>query len=151
MGEANHSRTVASVPRPPAPKYTAPTPIPSPLEKGVNTLAACWRTGHGDPVLLWFASLLGMQIKVGRWSLCPVLQHPTIKPLPQPLPLWRGVNTLASCWRTGHGGHRPTMVCNAIHSPLPFYAFLTKKYFFGNVCSTYHSIFAPEIRKEKPS
>ena len=27
----------------------------------------CWSTGHGDPVLLWYASLLGMQIKVGRW------------------------------------------------------------------------------------
>ena len=61
MGEANHSRTVVSVPRPPAPKYKAPpptpprwrespTPIPSPLEKGVNTLASCWRTGHGASV-----------------------------------------------------------------------------------------------------
>ena len=33
----------------------SPTPNPSPLERGVNTLASCWRTGHRDPVLLWFA------------------------------------------------------------------------------------------------
>ena len=32
MGEANHSRTVASVPRPPAPKHKAP-PLPTPLER----------------------------------------------------------------------------------------------------------------------
>ncbi len=62
----------------------SPTPNPSPSERGVNTLASCWRTGHGDPVLLWFASLLGMQIKVGWWPPCPILQHPNIKP--QPLP-----------------------------------------------------------------
>ena len=59
--------------------------------------------------------------------------------------------SMAKLSRTVASVPRPTMVCNAIHSPLPFYAFLTKKYFFGNVCSTYHSIFAPEIRKEKPS
>ena len=22
------------------------------------------------------------------------------------------------CWRTGHGGHRPTMVCNTVINPL---------------------------------
>ena len=55
----------------------SPTPNPSPLERGVNTLASCWRTGHGDPVLLWFASLLGMQIKVGWWSPCPILPEIT--------------------------------------------------------------------------
>ena len=26
----------------------SPPPNPSPLERGVNTLASCWRTGHGD-------------------------------------------------------------------------------------------------------
>ena len=25
----------------------SPSPVPSPLERGVNTLACCWRTGHG--------------------------------------------------------------------------------------------------------
>ena len=37
-------------------QINSPTPIPSPLERGVNTPASCWRTGHGDPALLWFAS-----------------------------------------------------------------------------------------------
>ena len=45
---ANLSRTVVSVPRPPAPKINSPTPNRSPLERGVNTLTSCWRTGHGD-------------------------------------------------------------------------------------------------------
>ena len=40
--------------------------------------------GTEATVLLWFASLLGMQIKVGWWPPCPILQHPNIKP--QPLP-----------------------------------------------------------------
>ena len=31
-------------------------------------------------------------------------------PTPNPSPLERGVNTLASCWRTGRGGHRPTWI-----------------------------------------
>ena len=52
-------------------------------------------------------------LKVGRWSPCPVLQQP--KKEPQPSSSERGVNTLASCWRTGHGDHRPTMICLAHH------------------------------------
>ena len=34
------------------------------------------------------------------------------------------MNTPASCWRTGHGGHRPTMVCLAHYknSSLPSHA-----------------------------
>ena len=66
----------------------SPTPNPSPLERGVNTLASCWRTGHGD-------------------------HRPTISPTPVPSPLERGVNTSTSCWRTGHGDPHPTMVCKA--------------------------------------
>ena len=34
-------------PHPNSPIPNNPTPIPSPLERGVNTLACCWRTGHG--------------------------------------------------------------------------------------------------------
>ena len=34
-----------------------PTPNPSPLERGVITLASCWRTGHGDPSPTWLAHL----------------------------------------------------------------------------------------------
>ena len=33
-------------------QLNSPTPNPFPLERGVNTPAFCWRTGHGDPVLL---------------------------------------------------------------------------------------------------
>ena len=50
-----------------------------------------------------------------------------------------------------HGAGEGLWVVGLWALGLPFYIFLTKKYFFGNVCSTYHSIFAPEIRKEKPS
>ena len=95
-------------------KINSPTPNPSPLERGVNTLTycwktdiGCWRTGHRDPVLLWLA----WQISVGRWPPCPVLQQSNKQPHPNPSPLERGVNTLTSCWRTdircwrtGHGG-----------------------------------------------
>ena len=50
------SRTVVSVPRPPATKEKTPSPPRScsgkrpkvERERGVNTLASCWRTGHGD-------------------------------------------------------------------------------------------------------
>ena len=37
-------------------KLTAP-PNPSPLERGVNTLASCWRTGHRDHRPTWLAHL----------------------------------------------------------------------------------------------
>ena len=50
-------------------------------------------------------------LQVGRGSPCPVLQQPKKQPPPIPSPLERGVNTLASCWRTGRGDHRPTMIC----------------------------------------
>ena len=53
-------------------------------------LLGCWRTGHGDPVLL----RLARQISVGRWSPCPVLQQEAR--LFSPLQRGRG-----SC-RTGH-------------------------------------------------
>ena len=45
----------------------------------------------------------GMQTIVGRWSPRPVLP----------------VITYFACWSTWRGGHRPTIVCKAIHSPLP--------------------------------
>ena len=38
-------------------------------------------------------------LKVGRWSPCPVLQHPTDN---------TDEAKLVISWRTGHGGHRPT-------------------------------------------
>ena len=48
MGEANYSRTVASVPRPP----TRSKGIHSPLQRGGVGGGAvyfeCWRTGRGD-------------------------------------------------------------------------------------------------------
>ena len=39
--------------------------------RGWGCLFGCWRTEHGDPVLLWLA----WQITVGRWPPCPVLQQ----------------------------------------------------------------------------
>ena len=48
--------------------------------------------------------------KVGRWSPRPVLQHPAHK-LQHPASM--GFRKYFGCWRTGHGGPRPTMVCLA--------------------------------------
>ena len=38
----------------PLPRAARSAASPSPSERGVNTLAYCWRTGRGDPVLLKF-------------------------------------------------------------------------------------------------
>ena len=44
-------------------------------------------------------------------------------------PRWRrGVNSIACCWRTGHGGHRPTLICLVLaikmNKKLRFYCYL---------------------------
>ena len=68
---ANQSRTVASVPRPPA---TKSPPNPSQLERGVNTLTSCWRTEPPRPpshncINIHFWGCLGAVSETHRFTL----------------------------------------------------------------------------------
>ena len=73
------SRTVVSVPRPPATKEKTPSPPRScsgkrpkvERERGVNTLASCWRTGHGDhrPTIICLAHHMNSSLFVLHSSL----------------------------------------------------------------------------------
>ena len=121
----------------PAPRQRAASP--SPWERGVNGLANHRPTLICHPkILRSFANHSRTVASVPRPTIVSKAIHS-----PPSLDLWSlararrggGSREAARGWGPGWG----------------FYAFLTKKYFFGNVCSTYHSIFAPEIRKEKPS
>ena len=52
-------------------------------------------------------------------------------------PLERGVNTLTSCWRTGHGDHRPTLrvhLRSICYLCLPLYTFALARN-KNNVCA----------------
>ena len=73
MSKAYHSRTVVSVPRPPATKML----VLRLLDKNRKNIIAvfggrkftCWSTRHGDPVLLWFA-ILFTPLHKGRGKPC---------------------------------------------------------------------------------
>lgn len=98
--------------------------FPLPLWRGVNGLAnyvslpfpagrrgwgclfGCWRTGHGDPVLLWLA----WQITVGRWPPCPVLQQEAR--VFTPLSYGEGLGVGLFSARCGGWGFRFVYLCN---------------------------------------
>ena len=67
--------------------------------------------------------------KNGRWMKMPLISSSSflkkkfINDLKRPygswlIPLAGGRVLENDCWRTGHGGHRPTMVCNTVINPL---------------------------------
>ena len=60
---------------------------------------------YGYPILILTAKRGLGYLNSRPGSLCPGLQQPNKQPT-----LVGGVNPLASCWRTGHGDHRPTWI-----------------------------------------
>ena len=98
------------------PPRRARAAFPSPSCSGKRPKVERWRGVNGlanNGLISQKKIRQAMLTIVGRWSPCPVLQPPNNSPTPNPSPLERGVNCLASCWRTGHGGHRPTIVSMA--------------------------------------